>query len=183
MKARFLFLPIILSAFSTAFWYYSYYLDVYTIHQSIVNNEIETFNQHVDYEKIKENLRAVVAKSVGVNLEEKSNNIPEVQAQLGTFGLTMINGVIEKMVQPKTVFYFVQSSLKADAEKDKKNIAEGKPAIKRDWTSKYIGPNEVKITFSEEGRDYTTAIFMHRYGFITWKITNLDIPLEKIAGR
>src|SRR5438045_1874493 len=86
-----------------AYWYWSPFLAVRQLQTAAQNGDAATFNQHVDYPKVRESLKeqfsVLMVRKLGV---PKDADNPF--AALGSLiGLGVLNQLVDAMVRPETV--------------------------------------------------------------------------------
>ena len=91
------------------YWYYSPYLAIKSMHAAAQKKDAETFNDYVDYPKLRESFKgqfsALVAQKIGQS--DSTNGLAVMGAALG---LAMANQMIEAMVRPETMMRVMQTT-------------------------------------------------------------------------
>lgn len=182
MKISAIPLTIALSCAFTAHWYLSPYIDGYKITAAVKDGNVEVLERHIDTEKIKANLRKTISKSMGVDIDAPVSEADSL-GPLGTLGKTVVISMVDSLINPKTVMHFLQAHKKKEAQADKLASDGGTPRPARSWASQRNNANETVFIFTEEGDEMKIFVTLQRYGWSTWKITDINIPLHKFATK
>lgn len=87
----------------SAYWYWSPFLAVRQLQTAAQNGDAETFNDHVDYSKLRESLKgqfsALVAEKMGAP-QDASNPFAALSSLIG---LGLVNQMVDALVRPEMV--------------------------------------------------------------------------------
>ena len=160
-----------------AYWYFSPYWVLRSMHTAIEQKNAEAFNRYVDYPKLRDSIKSEVAGRFAAHTAEA----PEGARGLGVLGsalaMMLINPAIDLMVRPE----FVMSSMargEADIMPGEVREALGQPdasAPKPRWESDRQGLNMLVVSSVDPvvGGKKKLGLVLERTGFADWKLTGL----------
>jgi len=171
-----------------AYWYWSPHLALYEMAKAARNKDADTFNDYVDYPKLRESIKgqfsARLAKELGNTPADSSNPFAAAGSALGAMlGIAMANTMVDAMVRPETVMY----AMSHDGRLDPKAAAEtsstpgsGTSTQKPRWALERKGANKVLVYPAEQDVNKAKAakapsLVFERTGFATWKLSELRV--------
>lgn len=183
----------------SAYWYWSPFLAVRQLQTAAQNGDAETFNDHVDYSKLRESLKgqfsALVAEKMGAP-QDASNPFAALSSLIG---LGLVNQMVDALVRPE----MVMSAMKNGQLRRPAAVAQtGGPAPMPSSTtpsSSSAGPGEkARWVIDRRGANKMTAyavdperpdvpnserlgLVFERSGFVDWKLTDLRIPAAALS--
>jgi hypothetical protein len=169
-----------------AYWYWSPFLAIREMQSAAKANDADTFNTHVDYPRLRDNLKGQFSSLMAEQMA-KSTDSKNPFAALGTMlGLSMVDRMVDAMVRPETVMRGMQSgqfgpqSSLSDADTGT-SVSPTNESEKPRWSYVRKGTDRL-IAYPEggaESEDKKVGIVFERNGFANWKITELRIPSLK----
>ncbi len=163
---------------TAAYWWYSPYLELQSLQAAVKANDTVAFNEHVDYDKLKESLTQQLTTAlmpVADKQMEAKGKSPMVAAgaQLGTsLGLMLIGPMVNSLVTPDVLMKAMQSgSFKGPKQADASASTPEASQVK--WTVERKSANTVVV--HDDGDKPLTLIFT-RSGFAAWKWSGVELP-------
>lgn len=179
--------------FFAAYWYWSPFLAIRQMQAAVNTRDVDTFNERVDYLKVRESLKAQLADKLANKLG-KADDAGTGLADLGTaIGMSLVNPLVDAMVSPQTVMRAMRDGQLAPTFKqigDASSHPSSKPngqsstgavADKPKWTYERKDANHLIAYLiaprkpGEKPADQLGLVFQ-RSGFADWKLTELRIP-------
>lgn len=183
---------IVIVAFATAllgsgaYWYWSPYLAINSMKSSAEAKDADSFNQHVDYIKLRESLKGQFnAKMAGaLKGTEGSSDMERAGSSLGAMiGLALVDKMIDAMVRPEMVMKAMseaklQNPTSRDSTSDSTKVKGLKWVLERKSTDKVIayGAEEPSAATPEAAR---VGFVFDREGFASWKLTEIRLPTNE----
>ena len=182
-----------------AFWYWSPLLALRQMQAAAQNGDAETFNDHVDYPKLRESLKgqfsALVAQKMGAE-QDKGNPF----AALGNLiGLGLVNQMVDVMVQPEMVMAAMKNGQMGKAipapqpggpapepsivtPQSKSAVATEKPR----WILDRSGANKVTAyavdpAKPDEPNAERLGLVFERSGIVEWRLTDIRMPRAALS--
>lgn len=179
------------------YWYWSPFLAVRQLQSAAQKKDAATFNEHVDYPKLRESLKGQFAAMFADKLgkpDDSDNDFAKAGAALGNMiGMAVANPVVDAMVQPETIMRAMQDgqlSPKAALPSDTPERSVGKPdkqanaepmEDKLKWDYERKGVNKVVAYVMDpkkpdKDNQEKLGIVLQRSGFADWKLTEVRLP-------
>jgi len=159
-----------------AYWYLSPYLALNRIAAAAKVQDADTFNDAVDYPRLRDSLKGQLSAQMGkMAVDQSGNPFNSLGAMLG---LAMVNQFVDAFVRPEMVMQMMKDG----------QITLDKPAAAASTTPS--GGDEPKWVIERKGLDRVIAIpqkgtipttaedlgfVFERSGFATWKLTEVRI--------
>lgn len=169
-----------------SYWFFSPYLDIRTVRNAAAAQDADTFNEHVDYPKLRESLKgqlnAKLAEKMGNT--QANNDFERAGAAFGSMlGMAMANQFVEAMVRPEFIMKMMANA-KAQAKReedqphgsDAKSDEDSKSKVK--WSTERKGLDKLIAKATRDDSPGELAVVFERYGFATWKLTELRLPKD-----
>jgi hypothetical protein len=164
-----------------SFWYFSPYLSVHQMREAARSGDAATFNAHVDYPKLRENIKTQFSSMLGDRAAASTTNADgskNTVAAIGTMlGVALADRMIDGMLRPEFVMKAMKNGKwgKLSTEKAGEQSENKEP----NWTSERQGLN--KFIVHLHGNDSVasstkTAFVFERVGFAHWSLTEIDLP-------
>jgi len=173
-----------------AYWYFSPYLAMRRIQAAADAGDFETVNEHVDYPRLRENIKAQLHAAIAENMKGKEGN------PFATFGADLatvvVSGMVEALVRPVVVIYILRtgrtepparpaspSASPAPPASAPKADSNADPKDEPRWRLQRQGPNRVVFHRRDAGEDGVGLVF-DRYGFASWKLSGMQLPASAL---
>ncbi|MEA5098611.1 MAG: DUF2939 domain-containing protein [Burkholderiaceae bacterium] len=162
------------------YWYWSPLQTLYEMHSAVQNGDAQAFNQHVDYPKLRENLKKEYSDKLTKKMARHAEK-HELFSYAGTALTRLIaSPMIEAMVRPDAVMGAMKSGAfkLSGQEAASSSSSQDQPMQKTEWGCEHEGVNKFVVSFSEgkKPRNETTRLVLERRGFATWKLTEIRLP-------
>lgn len=170
---------------TAAFWHFSPYLALNRMNSAAKALDAETFNAHVDYPRLRENLKAEFSSHFArraAPASEPDNQFARAGLEMGNMiGQKMVAGMVDAMVQPDVVMRAMKAGrLQAQDRGEEPQLGgpEAADAKEPDWTSDREGLNTFVVYVGEPGeaRAERMGLVMERAGFASWRLTGVRLP-------
>lgn len=175
-----------------AYWYFSPYLVMRTLHAAADERDVETLNKHVDFPKLRESLKSQLGAAVAQSMKGADGNpFAVLGASVGTM---MVNGVVEVLVRPDMLMYSLRTGMTLGPKREAEGTAPStappaKPKVdpgsqpaqpeqpqEQQWRMERHGPDRVIFHPGTQDTGKTVGMVFDRYGFATWKLTAMQLP-------
>src|SRR5690606_37277305 len=160
------------------YWSWSPYWALYSMKTAAEKQDAETFNEHVDYPRLRESLKGQFASMMGAELAKSTQGggLESAGAALGSMlGVAMIDGIVDAMVRPEVVMRAMQ-----EARMTAKGGGAGAPASGSksdiDWSFERRGVDKLVVYGSKASDNERIGAVLERSGFATWKLTEIRLP-------
>jgi len=175
------------------YWYFSPFLAIRQMQSAAQEKDADTFNERVDYPKLRESLKGQLSAVMGEKMA-KTQDAGNPFAALGSMlGLALVDRFVDAMVRPETVMRAMQEgqmSPKAQPEGEAPAQPGDTPVAQTQQEPKDEKP---KWTYDRKGVDkliaYATdpkkpsapnseklGVVFERSGFANWKLTEVRLP-------
>lgn len=165
-----------------SFWYFSPYLSIHQMREAARSGDAATFNAHVDYPKLRENIKTQFSSMLGdraaASTETADGSKNPVAAIGSMLGVALADRMIDAMLRPEIV-------MKAMKEGNWGKMSSAKAGEKSEnkepnWTSERQGVN--KFIVHLHGNDSVAsstkiAFVFERVGFSHWSLTEISLPV------
>lgn len=159
-----------------SYWYFSPYLSIHQMRTAARAGDAATFNEHVDYPKLRENIKGQFSGMLGASTPASpaQDGMAGAGAAFGKMiGMALVDSVIDGMLRPE----FVMQAMK-------RGKVEGPAATpgetrESEWTSERQGLNKMVIHLREKDSPASSAdtgFVFERNGFAHWKLTEITFP-------
>lgn len=161
-----------------AYWYYSPYLAVRSMHTAAERKDADAFNAYVDYPKLRESLKGQMAAMMAGKLAEAPASSQGFEALGSALALALVNPMIDAMVRPEFVMNAMAKG-ELDIGAPSAQAVGVEPAKQPKWEFERIGANKLlahAVDPADKDQVKAGALF-ERSGFMDWKLTELRLPL------
>jgi hypothetical protein len=173
---------------TAAFWHFSPYLALHRMNTAAQALDAETFNAHVDYPRLRENLKAEFSAHFARQAAPANNALARAGMEMGSMiGQAMVGGMVDAMVQPDVVMNAMKAG-RLDAQEagveprlGGKDAADAEP----DWTTDREGVNTFVVYVGEpdDTQEQRVGMVMERSGFASWRLAGVRLPATLGAQR
>jgi hypothetical protein len=165
-----------------AYWYWSPYVAVRQLKSAAENGDADTFNEHVDYPKLRESLKGQLAAFMADQMASNTSSgdsAGAAGAALGSMlGMALMDRMVEAFMRPEVVMRAMQEGkLKPSADSGKQAPTSSKQE-KVDWSFERKGVDKLIAYGSQasEPANKRVGIVFERTGFVNWKLTEIRLP-------
>ena len=178
------------------YWYWSPLLVIRNMQAAAQAKDADTFNDYVDYPKLRESVKGQFTALVTDSLA-KSKASENPFAALGTMmALAMVGNVVDAMVRPEAVMHAMQDGKLAQPGKQSSEAppmstgtarqtgGASESSGKAEWSYERKGANKLIAYATDPQRPDAPAndrlgIVFQRTGFADWKLTEVRLPVIK----
>lgn len=173
------------------YWYWSPFLAVHQMRSAAEKQDADSFNERVDYPKLRESLKGQFSALLGEQMaktQESNNPFAALGAMLGA---AMVNQFVDAMVRPEAVMRAMQSGEMSPKPKSSESSPSAEPKASTPQTEP--ATRKPKWTYDRKGVDkliaYATdpekplapngeklGVVFERSGFANWKLTEVRLP-------
>ena len=179
-------IAVVIALAIAGYWYWSPFLALKQMHTVVINGEAGAFNEAVDFPKLRENLKgqfsAMLAKQVAKG-SKSGDSYAQAGANLGAaLGMAMANSMVDAMVRPEFVMNLLKEGRLKKHGKEASNqqaAPEAKNTGKKpEWDYERKGANQIVVFFADRSKkkEEQSSLVFERYGFATWKLTEIRLP-------
>lgn len=176
-----------------AYWYWSPYLTVRQLQSAAQNKDVDAFNRHVDYPKLRESLKGQFSGMLADKMGQPENTLAKAGSVVGTLiGMAVVSPFVDAMVRPETIMRAMQEGhLSPKGVSGTALDAPAEPAVQPSatahatmWTYRRQGVNQV-IAYANNARQPDQpdqdkfALVLQRSGFAHWKLADVRLPALK----
>lgn len=161
------------------YWYYSPFMSLKTMQTAAQQQDADTFNQYVDYSRVRDSLKEQMSALLGEQLGAERQSGPDSLGVL--LGRAVINPLVDALVRPEVVMRAMNSG---EFKPAVQSSGSGSSPAKMDeiqWQIERQTLNRVKAYAMEPGStERSTALGMvfERDGFFRWKLIELRLPTQ-----
>jgi hypothetical protein len=142
--------------------------------------DAETFNEDVDYPRLRESLKGQFASMMGAELVKSTEGggLESAGAALGSMlGVAMIDGIVDAMVRPEVVMRAMQEA-KMTAKGESASGRDSEPDNQSDveWSFERRGVDKLVVYGSKASDNEKIGAVLERSGFATWRLTEIRLP-------
>lgn len=177
-------LAVALTLATAAYWYWSPFIIINSMRSSALKKDADSFNEHVDYPKLRESLKGQFKSKMAsalANTRTSDNEFEQAGAALGSMlGLAMVDRFVDALVQPETVMRALGQA-KFNTSKDIENGApKGEPSKSTSFHYKRVTVDKLIAYSSPDGTPLakSPSLVFERSGFANWKLTEVRVPLD-----
>lgn len=163
-----------------AYWYFSPFLVLNTVQTAVKTGDAESFNKHVDYPLLRENLKVQFTSMIERQLPKDKGMIAGIGQM---FVQAMVNQLVDPMVQPQNVMAAMkegQFGNKPEADTPSAPTTPTSEApVKVDWKFDRINTDKlVAVAHNAKGpaAGKSIGLVFERSGFANWKLTDVRLP-------
>ncbi len=134
-----------------------------------------TFNQYVDYPKLRENLKGELSSQL-----DKASAMVGGPAKSGEsmLGKMLMGRFVDALVQPETVMQIMRRGVLKESTEPQ---TPENDSDKLDWVSERVGVNTfiAYVGKPNEPQPNRIGMVMEREGFAHWRLTGLRMPASE----
>lgn len=167
-----------------AYWYWSPLLAIHQMREAARSGDADAFNDHVDYPKLRDNLKGQLSVAFARSIENSpkaENEFARAGAALGTMlGLSLVDRMVDALVRPETVMRAMQQGKmmpkrQADTSPSTSSPSKDEPV---QWQSERKGVDKYIAYASSPGqaKSQRIGLVLERSGFANWKLTEIRLP-------
>lgn len=175
------------TAVAGAYWYYSPEVTFYRLQRAVEASDVQAFEAHVDYLRVRDSIRQQVATI----LESKLGGSPAADLSLGgLLASSMMSAFAERAVIELARPQVLMRAL-AEGELDDRPNAKAAspeqayaPRWHLDWRGEHIGMNKYLVRFRSDIDDIVRSsaratLVFEREGFAHWSLVEVRLPPPK----
>ncbi|WAC70870.1 DUF2939 domain-containing protein [Roseateles sp. SL47] len=180
-------------------WFASPYLAVHQMREAAKAGDTDRFNAHVDYPRLRDNLKAQLTASFKQGDEDSSQPGNDFKKAAGAFGrmlgTAMAEGAVEALVRPEVVMRLLQQGQwmpkkrAADREPSAGTGPDAPPGQQPEttpkdeqvdwWTER---PSLTTVIFHarriDKPQDRQVALVFEQRGWVSWQLTDIQLPRQ-----
>jgi hypothetical protein len=164
-----------------AYWYRSPLIAIRQMRAAAVAGDAETFNEHVDYPRLRESLKGQLSGAIASRLtsESSGSELAKAGASFGAMlGMAMLDKMVDAFVRPETVMRTMQEGkMVPPSDQSHGDTAATEPH----WEMERRGVDRM-IAYAQDpgkGKDARVGLVFDRAGFANWKLTEVRLPTLK----
>jgi hypothetical protein len=175
---------ILIAAGIASYWYWSPYLVVRELRNAALNADAESFNEHVDFAKLRASLKSQFSERFGKEIGNRPSGENELERAGNAFGSMLTHALVDKMidaaVRPETIMFAMREG-KFRVERSQTGGEDRSEGERRKpvWSTERKGFDTVIFHVEGDGdgagKD-RMALVMQREGFANWKLTDIRLP-------
>lgn len=178
-------LAVVVACAVGAYWYWSPFVSIKSMHAAAVKKDAESFNKFVDYPKVRESMKAQAGARISSALgtSAPSSEMGRAGVAMGAMlGMSLVDRMIDAMVRPEMVMYaMTEAKLKAPepptASREAEVATKSEKSVK--WSFDRQGLDRL-VAYAAEDADMPMAarasFVFDRYGFSDWKLVEIRLP-------
>lgn len=183
---------IVIVAGAAVYWYCSPYLAMRQLRNAAVAADTETFNEHVDFPKLRDSLKsqfsARLDKDMGVQPASANQFERAGNAFGGMLARALVDKLIDTAVRPETIMFAMrEGKFKVELDGPREGQPNAEPQTEQQtagrkhvvWSTERKGLDTVLFHVEDEGHGAgkdKMALVMQREGFANWKLTGVRLP-------
>ena len=174
-----------------SYWYWSPFLAVQQMRSAAEKQDADSFNERVDYPKLRESLKGQFSALLGEQMaktQESGNPFAALGAMLGG---AMVNQFVDAMVTPEAVMRAMQNGKMSPKPKSSEVTPSAEPtasapqpepsASKPKWTYDRKGVDKLIAYATDPEKPLAPnaeklGVVFERNGFANWKLTEVRLP-------
>ena len=174
-----------------SYWYWSPFLAVQQMRSAAEKQDADSFNERVDYPKLRESLKGQFSALLGEQMaktQESGNPFAALGAMLGG---AMVNQLVDTMVRPEAVMRAMQSGEMGSKPKSFETSPPAEPTAssppqepstkKQKWTYDRKGVDKLIAYATDPQKPLAPnaeklGVVFERSGFANWKLTEVRLP-------
>lgn len=177
---------VFLISLVAAYWYWSPILAMQSMREAAEAKDADTFNEYVDYPKLRESLKGQFAARMADVLGNKQggSDLGNVGAAFGTMlGLAFMDRMIDALVRPEVVMSAMNEARLKVPESGTAQEPPSTAAKDVQWSVERRGMNRI-LALGSDGTQQSqspaqqVAFVFDREGFANWKLTEIRLPVE-----
>lgn len=168
-----------------AYWYWSPLLAVHQLQSAAKAGDADTFNDHVDYPRLRESLKGQLTAAFTEHMASQQapdNDFGKAGAALGAMlGMAMVDKMVDAFVRPETVMRAMQEGKMvprrpADTASEPGSVGDSDNKVS--WSSERKSVDKYIAYASKPGdtANQRIGLVLERSGFATWKMTEIRVP-------
>ena len=161
-----------------AYWYYSPYLAMRSLHEAAKSHDAESFNELVDYPKLRESLKGQMTSMFTANIGKSSDSSSQAQALGSAFALALINPLIDAMVRPEVVMKSMTRGEMPMRPPVSDPNAQNAGRSDARWVSERVNVDKIVAYAQESEATSKLGLVFERSGFAEWKLTEVRLPTQ-----
>jgi hypothetical protein len=189
MKARSLAVMLAAAVLTAAaYWYWSPALAFAQMQSAARAGDAEAFNRHVDYLRLRDNLKAQLSVALNEKLAPQRGSQDSFtqagSALAATLGFALIDEMVDAFVRPEVVMLAMKGARLMPTTKAPESVSSGSglsPGNGLQWQSERKGVDKYVAHVSKVGapEDQQVSFVLERSGFAIWRLTELWIPTTR----
>jgi len=184
---------VLLLAALAGYWHWSPYLAVHQMRAAAKAQDPDTFNDYVDYPKLRESFKGQLTALMADTVAETQGS-GNAFAALGTMmAMAMVGNLVDAMVRPEAVMHAMQDgkfsahgqrakgtpAAPSGAASQSGNASDGREPV--EWAYERKGANKLVAYAVDPKKPEAAAIdrfgvVFQRSGFADWKLTEVRMP-------
>lgn len=171
-----------------SYWYWSPFVAIHKMRAAAEKKDADTFNEYVEYPRLRESLKGQMSAMLGEKMAGASggSNAEMAGAVFGSaLVMAMADRLIDGMVRPETVMRVMDEArvmpgpVKRKAEQPQQG-QQGQSAPKEErvrWAYERKSVDKLIAYPESEPEDKRVSVVFERFGLISWKLTEVRLPL------
>lgn len=178
------------------YWYWSPHLAIRNMQAAAKAKDADTFNDYVDYPKLRESFKGQFSALMADRLGE-SKTAENPFAALGTMmAMAMVGNLVDAMVRPEAVMHIMQDGKLAQPGKPSSEASPAPSGTAPQTGTASEGGDKPKWDYERKGANKLIAyavdpnkpdaaapdrfgVVFQRSGFAEWKLTEVRLPAIK----
>jgi hypothetical protein len=175
---------VVAAIFAASYWYFSPYVSINQMRSAAQSGDAESFNAHVDYPKLRTNVKdqfSKMASDIASSSSAESDSAKSTGAAIGSMiGMTLADRMVDGLLRPEFVMKAMQDG-KWGKRVPAKPGAASSESTEPKWTSERQGMN--KFIVHLYGSEFAmgpkeTGFVFERSGFAHWMLTDVRLPMK-----
>jgi len=170
-------IAVVAAAAIAAYWYWSPYLAVRDLRDAALNADAARFNEHVDFPRVRDSLKAQFAERIDGNAERAGGGLG------GLLANALVGTVIDAAVRPETIMFAMREGrFRVGRNGQRDDEPQTDPGARQQpvWRTERQGFDTVLFHVQQDGSGGSgkdrMALVMQRHGFADWKLTDIRLP-------
>ncbi len=165
-----------------SYWYFSPYLSIHQMRTAARAGDAETFNSHVDYPKLRENIKGQFSSMLGASAPAAASEsgLEGAGAAFGRMiGTALVDRMIDGMLRPEFVMLAMKRGKVEGPAATPDEPREQREQREPEWTSERLGLDKMVIRLRDPdsaASQADTGFVFERNGFAQWKLTEIKFP-------
>ncbi|MCH2237453.1 MAG: hypothetical protein A2792_13880 [Sphingomonadales bacterium RIFCSPHIGHO2_01_FULL_65_20] len=154
------------------------YYAVYSLRNAALDGDVDALEAKVDFPAVRESLKSQLSAA----MMAKMQNDPEMQNNpFAGLGMMMMPAIVDRMVEAYVTADGIGAMVRGRKPKDTDKSGVN-PDIATE--SEYLGLDRFRLrTRNTKSGEVGPSFVLERTGFLSWKMTRLEIPTEILQDR